>query len=421
MNTFIYNKPTQSVHNIPHPDGVYGLIEVGGGLSASLVPNVGWLGSLTHMQEGAQYFAHFAHPSGMSTGVTTSAYGNQGQENIQYLITQIPYMILNRWCEDSLRKVSRLIPGNIKLHMIGAKSFSAGDLSVEGVDLSTIGSDEIIGVTRFDGNIMSTKDPTKIAEKGTSYEARRILYHQRNKAEYGSGFLEECSESDPVYFVTPDEKLIVWPRPEEINAHALDGFAEISYLEFPNINVINESITNIPADAQHVVFLDVAIKCKEFQMARVFSPTGAVAVLNSNFQVAQLNTDLVDAIEKAQLFIDGLNEDITVKEYLSNEDVVLAETTLKASAAELQIASTQLAEQDKRASEYLQEYAQNISKFSQLIKNQSTDFNKKMQQRDILKDQYTESLYALRGELPSKKQLGESDKKLETIKQVVQR
>ena len=156
-------------------------------------------------------------------------------------------------------------------------------------------------------------------------------------------------------------------------------------------------------------------------MARVFSPTGAVAVLNSNFQVAQLNTDLVDAIEKAQLFIDGLNEDITVKEYLSNEDVVLAETTLKASAAELQIASTQLAEQDKRASEYLQEYAQNISKFSQLIKNQSTDFNKKMQQRDILKDQYTESLYALRGELPSKKQLGESDKKLETIKQVVQR
>ena len=188
-----------------------------------------------------------------------------------------------------------------------------------------------------------------------------------------------------------------------------------------NINVINESITNIPADAQHVVFLDVAIKCKEFQMARVFSPTGAVAVLNSNFQVAQLNTDLVDAIEKAQLFIDGLNEDITVKEYLSNEDVVLAETTLKASAAELQIASTQLAEQDKRASEYLQEYAQNISKFSQLIKNQSTDFNKKMQQRDILKDQYTESLYALRGELPSKKQLGESDKKLETIKQVVQR
>ena len=94
---------------------------------------------------------------------------------------------------------------------------------------------------------------------------------------------------------------------------------------------------------------------------------------------------------------------------------------LKASTAELDIAKTQLQEQDKRAVEYISKYTQDISRFSQQIQLSVANVKKYNSELEALKDNYESGIYSLRGELPNKKQLRDTEKKLETIKQVVQR
>ena len=113
--------------------------------------------------------------------------------------------------------------------------------------------------------------------------------------------------------------------------------------------------------------------------------------------------------------------DNTFKDFIENEDIEMAATSLKGVAAEISLASAQIAEQDKRAGGYLSEYSQNISKFSNDVTKYVARYKKLNADLDSLKESYHIELYAFRGELPSKKQLGESDKKLEAIKQVVQR
>ena len=98
----------------------------------------------------------------------------------------------------------------------------------------------------------------------------------------------------------------------------------------------------------------------------------------------------------------------------------MASTALQGSKSELDIAATQLAEQDKVASLYLSEYAQSISKYSQKISLYSQAVKKYSEELNLLQNEYQELIYSLRGELPNKTQLKDSEKKLASIKQVVQ-
>ena len=99
----------------------------------------------------------------------------------------------------------------------------------------------------------------------------------------------------------------------------------------------------------------------------------------------------------------------------------MAKISLSGAASELEIAKTQLAEQDKVASEYLSEYSQNISKFGQELGAYSAKYKKLSAELDTLQAEYQEHIYAFRGELPNKKQLKDTEKRLESIKQVVNR
>lgn len=317
--------------------------------------------------------------------------------------------ILEQWIQDSIVKISKLMPLNLKLHLTKSKSFTAGEWESElqdgiGYDLNKLESSDINGVMRYDGEI--------------AYEARMIPFHQRSKARFGSGFLDECSETDPIYYIN-DMRLMVEPKPEDTHLDGLDGFCTIDYICYPKPDANDESLTDVPFDMHQIILIATAVRCKKYQIDSLELPN--IPVLNKEFKGIRLdNPDTVDAIEKAQMLIDNYSTN-SFKDFLETEDIEMAKTTLEGSASELQIASLELSEQDKAGSLYLAEFAQNISNFAQSISKFATSYKKLNADYDTLQAEYQELIYSLRGELPNKKQLKETERKLENIRQVVNR
>ena len=398
-NYITYTNTTTSIHDINHPEGVYQI--VGEGLASSYVESLGWVGNLHELIEGSNYVIGYR-------GEDINATNIYSKEVIlpEGIITQ---NILESWIKGSIVKISKLMPSTLKLHMTASKVFTAGqytnsDTLSEGIDLNIIDSSDIIAVTRWDGDML--------------YDCRQIPLHMRAKARFGSGFLEECSETDPIYYVT-DNFLSVEPSPEDTHSHELDGFCTIDYISYPDVKSDDLTMNDVPFDMENIILISTASKCKKYQIHSLEVPSAPA--LNANFKVAELNSpETVDAIEKAQQLIDDYSGD-SFKDFLSEEDIDMAKTALTGSASELEIAKVELAEQDKIASEYLSEYSQNISKFTQEISNYVQSYKKFSTELDMLESEYQELIYSLRGELPNKKQLKDTERKLETIKQVVQR
>tara|TARA_Y100000361_G_scaffold132192_1_gene129480 strand:- start:4369 stop:5700 length:1332 start_codon:yes stop_codon:yes gene_type:complete len=407
FNEITYTKPTALVQEIEHPEGLISIQTVGA--AASYNPVLGWVGNLSTLEQGNTYTIRYEGEDVDATEV--------------YSITPdiplgiIKQDVLESWIKGSIVKISKLMPSNLKLHMTASKSFTAGqyngntipydthsESTAKGIDLNIIDSSDIIAVTRWDGEML--------------YDCRQIPLHMRAKARFGSGFLEECSETDPIYYVT-DNFLSVEPSPEDTHSHELDGFCTIDYVSYPSVIATDLTMNDVPFDMQNIILIATAAKCKKYQIHSLKVPSAPV--LNPDFKVVNLdNPDTVDAIEKAQQLIDNYSGD-SFKDFLSEEDIDMAKTALTGSAAQLEIAKTELAEQDKAASEYLSEYSQNISKFTQEISSYVQNYKKFSTELEMLEAEYQELIYSMRGELPNKKQLKDTEKKLETIKQVVQR
>ena len=322
--------------------------------------------------------------------------------------TSIKKHILEKWIKDTIAKVSKLVPSNLKLHLTKSKFFTAGQWTVTnspgiGYNLNNLGSSEIISVTRYDGEI--------------SYDCRQIPFHARTKARFGSGFLEECSETDPVYYIN-DMILSVEPNPEDTHLDELDGFCTIDYICYPDVDVNSTTMVGVPFDMQQVILIGTAAKCKKYQLDSL--PLPILPVLNPNFKPPQLdNPDIIDAIDIAKNLIDNYSGN-SYKDFLLSEDISMATTALAGSQKALEIASTELAEQDKVSSIYISEYSQSISKFAQDISRYASVYKKLANDYDVLQEEYEEILYSFRGELSGKKQMGDSEKKLAQVKQVVQ-
>ena len=324
------------------------------------------------------------------------------------VVSFIKKEILEQWIQDSIVKVSKLMPINLKLHLTKSKSFTAGEWENElqdgiGYDLNNLESSDINGVMRYDGEI--------------AYEARMIPFHQRSKARFGSGFLDECSETDPIYYIN-DMRLMVEPKPEDTHLDALDGFCTIDYICYPKPDANDESLTDVPFDMHQIILIATAVRCKKYQIDSLELPN--IPVLNEEFKGIRLdNPDTVDAIEKAQMLIDNYSSN-SFKDFLETEDIEMAKVALTGSASELQIASLELSEQEKAGGQYLAEFAQNISNFAQSISKFATSYKKLNADYDTLQAEYQELIYSIRGELPSKKQLKGDEQKLAQIRQVVQ-
>tara|TARA_Y100001963_G_scaffold115087_1_gene159729 strand:- start:25267 stop:27138 length:1872 start_codon:yes stop_codon:yes gene_type:complete len=368
---------------------------------------------------GAAYFGSIV-PASMQSGGARNQLGparDQQEENLYSRdlssqetgpVNYIKKSVLEKWIKDTIAKVSKLVPSNLKLHLTKSKTFTAGDWNVNlssgiGLDLNFLESSEITAVTRYDGEI--------------SYDCRQIPFHTRTKARFGSGFLEECSETDPVYYVN-DMMLNVEPKPEDTHLDPLDGFCTIDYICYPDIDVDWDTMYGVPFDMQQVILIGTAVRCKKFQLDSLSLP--ALPVINPDFKIPQLdNPDIVDSIDIAKKLITDF-EGSSFRDFILNEDISMATTALSGSAKALEIASTELAEQDKVSSIYLSEYSQNISKFAQGISEYANVYKKLANDYDVLQQEYQELLYSFRGELPGKKQMGNSEKKLAQIKQVVQ-
>ena len=397
--TFVFTNPTVGIHEIDHPEGVSAI--AGTGVAASYVSGVGWVGSLHILEEGSTYDLVYD----ISETITTDVYGYQ---NVEYTTPNGIYVtqhVFENWLRESIIKISKLMPRHLKLHMIGSKNFTAGEITVAGstIPLSSIESSDIVSVNRYDGDI--------------AYECRQIPNHLRSKSKFGSGFLEECSETDPIYYIDGNQNLIVEPSPDETGVYHLDGFCQIDYINYPNFNINDYNIIGVPTDIQEIIFIDTAIKIKRFEINSLEVPLPPV--LSQQFKAIELDSPAtVDAIEKAQHYIDNV-QGLDFKENLNREDLEMALTALKGSTAELEIANVQLSEQDRRSGHYLSQYSQDISKFSQMMESYMARSEKKHSEMNDLNNKFQEGLYALRGELPSKQQLGQADEKLETIRQVI--
>ena len=272
--------------------------------------------------------------------------------------------VLEQWLKDTMNKISNLVPRDLKLHMVKSKAFTAGEWTKKtlpgiGLDLNHLESSDIVGVLRYDGEI--------------AYDARMIPNHLRSKSRFGSGFLEECSETDPIYYIN-NRMLMVEPKPEDTHLDALDGYCTIDYTCYPDIDVNSNNMDGVPFDMQQILLIGTATRCKKFQLDTLESPS--IPVLSPDFEVPQLdNPTIVDAIDVAKGLIDNYSNN-SFKDFLLAEDIDMAATALAGSTKALEIANTELAEQDKVSSIYLAQYAQDISKFSQSISKFKQEYDK---------------------------------------------
>ena len=348
---------------------------------------------------------HIAYLIGDSKRVLIPVYNDQYSQN--GVSDRIEKDTLEQWIQDSIVKISRLMPARLKLHMNKSKSFTAGEWSENlsegiGFDLNSLDSSDINSILRYDGEV--------------AYEARMIPFSLRSKARFGSGFLDECSETDPIYYIN-EMRLMVEPKPEDTHLDALDGFCTIDYISYPKPDANDESLEDVPFDMHQIVLISTASKCKKFELDSLKSPD--VPIIDPNFKVSSIDMpDVVDSIDRAKELM--INYQNSFKEFLNDEDIEMAKTALSGSANELQIASLELSDKDKVAGQYLSEYAQNISNYAQSISKFSADFRKISSDYDRLEQEYEDLIYSLRGELPNKKQLKDTEKKLAQIRQVVQ-
>ena len=392
---------------LTHPDGVTGIFGVG--LAATFSPSLGWVGSLTSLHQNFDYHITYTDPSGAMMPLNTNAYGLQ--RPIDDGGDGVARSVLNQWLKESIITVSKLMPTKYKLHMVGSKLFTSEELDDANNYTSIFDySSDIISVSRYHGDML--------------YECRMIPYSQRHKAKLNSGFLDECSIEDPVYAIAPGGIIRVYPTLEEANYSSntsndtnYDGLCNVDYINYPNLDVVDDDFIGVPVDVQQTVLVSTAVKVKSYQISSLNLPDAPT--LSEEFKVVLLDKpDITDAIEKAQNIVDNYG-DYGFNKLLEAEDIELAMTALKGSAQELEIAKTQLTEQDKAASEYLSEYSQNISKFGQELGAYNSKYKKLSSELDNLKSDYQEHIYSLRGELPNKKQLKDTERKLESIKQVV--
>ena len=438
-NEVLYTAPTMNINDINHPVGVISIEHIDTHLTSTYNINTGWRGDLNTLIMGETYIIVYSPPQSIpeidaiaiqpladKNSIKTDAYGLQDLvSELQYHADMVPYYILNNWVRESLITVSKLVPSKYRFHMIASKDFSAreweawghkrdepGQEKAKGIDLSSLESNEIVAVMRYDGL--------------TAYECRQIPNHMRDKAKFDSGFLEECSETDPVYYVSDMNRIIVMPEPNETGVQSMDGFCQVDYVHYPQIDVNEETIVGSPVDVQNVILLSTAIKCKKFEIQGINVPNKLIVKLSDEYAAIALDRpNVMDAIEKAQNLIDDFGggsdyiDGNSFLDFIKNEDIEMGLTALKGAAAELEIARTDLSEQEKRGAQYLSQYSQDISKFSQNISAFMGRYKKNYADLDNLKADYQQSIYAMRGQLPNKKQLGENEKKISQIKQVV--
>ena len=416
-NIILYLKNNANINDIPHPQDITGIIEVnpdgsfGDSARRPYLPytpgdalNLFDATELPDLIKGKYYKFEYEGDSDLDV---SDLYSDKPYtpQSVDY----ITRYTLEKWLKDSVIKVSKLMPSNLKLHMNKNQSFTAGLWQDNvgtgiGISLDNLGSSDIISVYRFDGEI--------------AYEARLIPFHMRSKARFGSGFLEECSETDPIYYVN-DRKIFVEPSPQETNLEAIDGFCSIDFIGYPDLKASDTKMDGIPLDVQQIVLIATAIRCKKYQIDSLAVPV--IPVLNSNFSVAKLdNPDIIDAIDKAKQLLDNYDEN-DFKDFLETEDIDMAQLALQGAKSHLEIASVELSEQDKRAAQYLSEYSQNISKFAQQIARYNSAAKKLSADYSNLQSEYQELIYSLRGQLPNKKQLKRDEQTLAQIKQLVGR
>ena len=273
---FVYNNPTEVVHDIEHPEGVEGI--VGQGVAAVLSP-IGWVGSLHSLTQGESYTLTY----NISSNLSTSVYGLQPYNEPSTASTlSVPKHVFENWINQSIIKISKLMPRNLKLNMTGTKVFTAGEIDSGGtLPISDLDSNDIISIVRFDGD--------------TAYECRQIPNHLRNKAAFGSGFLDECSVTAPVYYLDSSQKIVVLPKPyEDVSVSGsgnfldTDGYCEVDYVKYPDFNIGDYDISGVPTDVQEIIYIDVAVKVKRFEINSI--PVPISPALNPKFRNIELDT-----------------------------------------------------------------------------------------------------------------------------------
>ncbi len=178
--------------------------------------------------------------------------------------------LLNTWLSESAKEVINILPPQVLYK--AATTFDYSNEAETILDITENVNDKI-GTEVPESRILNVIRWTqKFATAGEitddiPYECIEIDAALRGRAYLGSGYMEEATQENPVFFRLSG-KVYVLPNPVSYEATEINERAEISYVTYPDIEHDGSSIDNFPVEVEHLVILKTAVKAKFWQIAQ---------------------------------------------------------------------------------------------------------------------------------------------------------
>ena len=178
--------------------------------------------------------------------------------------------LLNTWLSESAKEVINILPPQVLYK--AATTFDYSNEAETILDITEnlndkIGTEvpesRILNVIRWTQKFATDSEITD----DIPYECIEIDAALRGRAYLGSGYMEEATQENPVFFRLSG-KVYVLPNPVSYEATEINERAEISYVTYPDIEHDGSSIDNFPVEVEHLVILKTAVKAKFWQIAQ---------------------------------------------------------------------------------------------------------------------------------------------------------
>ena len=179
--------------------------------------------------------------------------------------------LLSTWLSESAKEVINILPPQVLYK--AATTFEYSNEADDILDMTENVNDKIgteVPESRILNVIRWTQEyqldlQTYIDE--LPYECVEIDAALRGRAYIESGYMEEATQQNPVFFRLSG-KVYVLPNPVSFAATGINERAEISYVTYPDIEHDDLSIDNFPVEVEHLVILKTAVKAKFWQIAQ---------------------------------------------------------------------------------------------------------------------------------------------------------
>ena len=171
-------------------------------------------------------------------------------------------------------------------------------------NLNVTGAEFVDGETNDFLNIDFYRILNVTRSDGTHFlPCRKINATDKGKASVNSGYMEEATKTDPVYYYE-NNKLVILPTP------TTGQEANIDAIEYPNITHTETTLGNFPDEYENLVVLGAAIKAKMHQWSK--------SNIEEDFELSAMHANHLNALKVEyqtglQLLITGMSQQLEEK------------------------------------------------------------------------------------------------------------